>query len=1247
MTRSARRKALLIGIENYDDGRFARLPSARADIWQLRQVLEHRNIGAFAQVRAVADLSADDMRQEIGGFLDDCGQDELALLYVSGHGMRLVPVGGEFYFIAKDTDSERVAETGVGAGFVNEQLEQCVAPQKVVMIDSCRSGGFAVGLRTSDRPAMKSAQEAPLTSRGVYVLSSSRAGEDSYAGTEDGDDVRPSAFTAEVVEALRSGGVGRDGTGEVSVDDLFHYVNRRMRSGNAGQVPVKSALSVDDRIVIADSPHGRAPQLVPLTRGPQTEPGLPAEMQTPKTSRSRPTWTDLLTYYRKCVLAEETKLPLLSVADHGNSYVCLTGSERFLSGDLDDDHCAAMPPEAAAFVQALDQGMDLWAGYPAVVLHDRGGGVVRFAPLLVRSVEPVPAGDEVRLRPYGPIVPHPTLAVKVLGDEDAAALADTYLPSWHAGQHDRMAVDVRHLLEQEYELPFVQEPEPDRLANRIDIHTPAYGGRNAAILFAAPPEVSASAKLIKDFDDIGRQAASIRATALAALSPEPAERAEPAPEAGPVRLVTPLSCNESQAGVLRSAMTRRLTVATGPPGTGKSQLVANVVATAVAAGQRVLVASTNNQAVDEVCRRCEALAPSSVVRTGAYRYREDESAALGALRNASPPKHNTETARMRLDLAVEHLGRAREELAHRARGERTLLKAGRDREEYAVRLRLSVADLAELLPDPQALEHKAERAAAARLLGERRRRRLLRRLGIASYAGTTADACTALAGYAAAEAAWRHERQRATIAPDDDGLAAMLANAEAAVHAASASLLETAVRSAAVHGRPHIEALASARDAGGSDWPALKQVLDVVRGWAVTSLSARRFPPEPGLFDLVVIDEASQCSIPQVVPLLFRGRRALIIGDVMQLPHIATISPEREATIRRAAELRSTWLEKYRMAFRRHSAFHAGERATGGALLLDEHFRCRPEIAAFANHQFYNGRLTVLTDIRGRPCIPGRRAIIATDVKGRAERPPRGESWINYDESEKVAEIVRHLLARLPVEATVGVVTPFKAQADTIHGSLDVDQRLRVGTVHTFQGGERDVMVFSLVAGQGMHERSIAWVDRQLNMWNVAITRARSHLIVVGDVELWRRRGGVGAALLAAADARFEMGDDDGDDPGVELSRRLYRSLLLDNPGADVELGTTVNDHPCNATVQADGVTTAILLDPGPDDDTNAARHLRLMLRRRELLGDADGQRTATRLAAWQLYDRINPAERATSSPSSVPDPDPGYSPIP
>ncbi|NJP81640.1 caspase family protein, partial [Streptomyces sp. AA8] len=450
MTRFHKRRALLIGNEHYDDGCFSPLASVRADVWGLTQVLKHRNIGNFVSVQTESDLTADDMRAAIGEFLQERDEDELALVYVSGHGVRTVRDGGEFHFVAKDTDYGRVASTGVSAGFLNDALEECVAPQKIVMIDCCRSGGFAMGLRTSDRrpenSVSKSGERPPLTSRGVYVLSSSRAGEDSYADAGGGDDVKPSAFTGEVIEALRTGKVSKDGGQAVTVSDLFHYVNRRMRAQDGGrQVPVHSALGVDDRIVIADSPFGRAPILDPLSSRPRAAAREAAQPRAAKSAHAQPAWANLLDYYRECVLAESAETPLMEVSHQDTSYVCLGGAERFISGDVDDDGCVALPEEAAPLVDsAAEESVELWAGYPAVVLTGpRTGGPWRqpkFAPLLVRRVEIVQDEGEVRLKPYGPVQPHPQLAHDWLGEEEANQLVDTFQPSWHRGQHDRMAV---------------------------------------------------------------------------------------------------------------------------------------------------------------------------------------------------------------------------------------------------------------------------------------------------------------------------------------------------------------------------------------------------------------------------------------------------------------------------------------------------------------------------------------------------------------------------------------------------------------------------------------------------------------------------------------------------------------------------------------------------------------------------------------------------------------------------------------
>src|SRR6185369_7992395 len=75
-------------------------------------------------------------------------------------------------------------------------------------------------------------------------------------------------------------------------------------------------------------------------------------------------------------------------------------------------------------------------------------------------------------------------------------------------------------------------------------------------------------------------------------------------------------------------------------------------------------------------------------------------------------------------------------------------------------------------------------------------------------------------------------------------------------------------------------------------FPKVAQLLPC---WAVTSLSARgRLPFEPALFDLAVIDEASQCDIASALPLLYRARRAAIIGDSLQLKHVSTVAPQQD-----------------------------------------------------------------------------------------------------------------------------------------------------------------------------------------------------------------------------------------------------------------------------------------------------------------------------------------------------------------
>jgi hypothetical protein len=659
VTPQLRRRALLIGTEHHDDARLDPLPCTRADTAQLDEVLGHTAIGGFETVGIAHDLSAAGLRFAIAEFLDGCEEDELALLYISGHGARLVEFGGEFYFIATDSDIDDLARTGVGASFVNERLEGCLAQQKVAILDCCHSGGFALGFRTVDGPA-KSATPArigvPLAARGVYVLSSSAVEQASFGGGGPADAPEPSVFTAAVVEVLRTGAAGGSVGGDVTVDELFDAVSERLR--DSGQRPVKSALHVDGRIRIASRPRGPVPPTD--TRTQRVQP----QVVHPPVARDSG-WPALLGYFRDAVQAGMAAFELMPVS--GGPFSCLPGPERLLTADLDVDGCIPVPADATSLVTtAVEKRLQLWAGWPAVILTEQRRR--RFAPLLIRRVDVVTDDSGItRLQPDGTVLPHPGLARALLDEDGAEVLLSTYQPRWRAGERERLGSDAAHLLE-ELNVPLVEELRPAALSERLDGADPGNGAVNVAVLFATET-THYDRGLLADLDEIRSMPGRISGTALAALL----DHGESAHK-DPLVVVSPMPANAGQRAVLQSAMTRRVTVATGPPGTGKSQLIVDVVATAVAAGHSVLVASTNNGAVDEVWRRCDKLVSGSVVRTGSGENRTRELEGLQKLLSAPVPEPTPATLRAAHRSAVAQLDRCRTTLQQVA--ERELLPHG-------------------------------------------------------------------------------------------------------------------------------------------------------------------------------------------------------------------------------------------------------------------------------------------------------------------------------------------------------------------------------------------------------------------------------------------------------------------------------------------------------------------------------------------------------------------------------------------
>ncbi|MFJ2510825.1 AAA domain-containing protein [Streptomyces griseoviridis] len=1257
------RHALLVGVSTYDSETYADLPAVRADLHYMRAVLESFEIGMYNECEVAPEPTRAEMLHAVETFLEARQPSETALLYFSGHG-EFCEQDGQLYFLTRDTDPADLPGTAVPAEFLERMLQSCRAASKLVLLDCCSSGSVVQGL-TAKGPAPEPAGPTPSTllrPTGVYFITASDALQTASAMAPPGSDLGTSRFTGEIVEGLRNGTIKEGGW--ITPDDLFTYLTSQMARNGVPeeQRPTKSTL--------------RATRNLPFARSVARPVRLPAPPHDPTAVRHSPALAKarglaeaderdgvdrqgLLRYYADCLTAQAAAgMRPDRDGNRDKKYFLLgKGEETIQSGR--GPHILAPPslprPKTGRTGPDTEAGsrQEYWYGYPAITLPARDGGhgrraTVELAPLLVQQMELAPDEDgRDVLRPSGVPSLHTGVVSEFLDPGDAADLVARWQPAWQEGNDAQMLLAVRQLLD-ELNIAELEPLDPSALSERTVMQALRPGAHNAAVLLVpSGAEAMATQALVDNLLQISTRTDQIPGTALDALLRTDRQERRAA-VSGPVTPIAPGPCNESQEQVVSSAMTQPLTVATGPPGTGKSEVVTAVVTTCVAAGQSVLVASTNNEAVDVVAQRCDAVAPGLLMRTGNKDALEREAAKLELLLSGPVPlpPRGSATVGGALRNTREAAGRQRAEAARRVAEEGKLIELLRDREQRCAEVELPLPLLEAVWAahdeGTAPLERWADRArktAVARWwqLGPWRRGRALTALASAG------------AGHPEAQApewpAWAAERPvppallesladvvsverevRTLVHKhggwDEEGLKeTRLATAETLSELSGELSRALSAEALGRAGGLLNQRLQALRRKSGFQ-RSQKNLMTHIKGWAISTHSVRQLELTPKLFDLVVIDEASQCSIPSVLPLLFRARRALIIGDPMQLGHIPGVSPQQERQARTRAGLSAAQLEHQRLAYHVHSSYHAAEQHGDNALLLDEHYRCHPRIADVVNGHCYGGRLRVLTDVRKQ--VPAHDPVDAADPapvlgwvdvpSGNSARGGDGRSWRNTAEAEAVRGVVDGLLAGLPPDATVGVVTPFRAQKEALARMWRDDDRVRVGTVHTFQGGQRDVMVLSPVATHNTPPRTTHWVASQVNLWNVAVTRAKSQLITVGGLAFWQEQSGLPTLLAARSTS---LGEDDDrtsvvpQPPGPgsalldDLADRLQRYLSRRGV-TDLERAVLVGGHPVDLLYTDAGQNTAVLIDLGPEPGADPARHLRLTHARGDLLVGLD-----------------------------------------
>lgn len=286
------------------------------------------------------------------------------------------------------------------------------------------------------------------------------------------------------------------------------------------------------------------------------------------------------------------------------------------------------------------------------------------------------------------------------------------------------------------------------------------------------------------------------------------------------------------------------------------------------------------------------------------------------------------------------------------------------------------------------------------------------------------------------------------------------------------------------------EAKALMADARQLESRAVKRVLDDADIICATTTGLDPFLLGNRSFDLVVLDEAGQATEPNAWIPLLRGTSLICGGDHCQLP--PTVLSREAAEQGLGISLMERLVQLYGPLVTRR---------------LDIQYRMHESIMNFSSQEFYEGALQAAPAVaqhRLRDILPalgaqddlGPLLFIDTAGSGFQEETERDSgSRFNLGEAKIVERRIANLLALGLAAEQIAVITPYAAQARLLRDRL-AGQGIEVDTIDGFQGREKEAVVISLVRSNDDQEIGFLKENRRLN---VALTRARRHMLVIGD----------------------------------------------------------------------------------------------------------------------------------------------------
>lgn len=264
----------------------------------------------------------------------------------------------------------------------------------------------------------------------------------------------------------------------------------------------------------------------------------------------------------------------------------------------------------------------------------------------------------------------------------------------------------------------------------------------------------------------------------------------------------------------------------------------------------------------------------------------------------------------------------------------------------------------------------------------------------------------------------------------------------------------------------------------------MKKLTEVFPVIFSTNISSRRLGKSDFVFNLVVMDEAGQCNVATALLPIAKAESLLLVGDPNQLKPVVILEEQVNQELMEKYNIS----EKYNYKTKSILDVMIENDNISKYILLKYHYRCGKKIIGFSNQRYYNNSLN-LSYIEDN----GRLEILDVknqNIKQKNEAFEEANEIVNYIERNSINDAY--------------IITPFVNQKELILSLLKAKgiNGVECGTIHSLQGAEKDTIIFSPAISPKTSKNTFAWIKDNYELINVAITRAKSKLVIAADTEV-------------------------------------------------------------------------------------------------------------------------------------------------